>query len=65
MSYHIDIAFMKCPYCDFVFALTELQIIHNQTFTCPKCHKVNQGSVSVDKNGALIGKKGVNENLVL
>ena len=57
----VYIAKMKCPYCDFVFRLTEFQLINNQTFTCPNCHKTNQGSVSADKEGNLIGVKSSKE----
>lgn len=53
------VAKMKCPYCDWVFGLTEYQLRNNLTFTCPKCHKANQGSVSSDEDGNLIGEKSI------
>lgn len=50
---------MRCPYCDWVFGLTENRLRNNSTFTCPNCHKSNQGSVEADENGILIGEKTV------
>ena len=47
---------MKCPYCGHVWRLTARQIAYNMTFTCPKCHKKNQGS-STAENDVLIGVK--------
>jgi len=55
------IAKMNCPYCHYVFGLTLSQIINNKTFTCPNCHKANQGSTKADENDILVGLKSIKE----
>lgn len=46
---------MTCPYCDEVFGLSENQVRWNHRFKCPYCHRYNEGSISSNNEGVLIG----------
>ncbi|KKN59268.1 hypothetical protein LCGC14_0543670 [marine sediment metagenome] len=46
---------IKCPYCEHVFKITEKQITNNARFGCPQCKKHNAGSIETTPEGVLIG----------
>ena len=41
---------MQCPYCSFIFTISEEQQQNNQTFRCPRCKRHNQGSVRAEND---------------
>lgn len=52
-----NIKLMRCPHCSNVFEITLKQFENNTRFKCPKCNRYNDGSMSSEPNGILIGVK--------
>jgi hypothetical protein len=55
----VHTARMKCHHCGILFGLTAFQLTNDPSFECPKCHKVNYGSTSIDNHGVIVGLKSV------
>lgn len=52
-----DIAiWMKCPYCNLTFPLTQKQVDYNTKFKCPHCRQYNCGSTR-QEGEVLIGER--------
>ena len=49
--------YMRCPYCEHVFGVSELQQAWNMRFKCPKCKKYNAGSITASAMGILEGMR--------
>ncbi len=50
-----DVRVMRCPYCGGEFEVDEYAIANNLRFRCPHCRKLNEGSITADDKGILIG----------
>lgn len=47
--------YIKCPYCQHTFSISEAQQAWNTRFKCPKCKRYNAGSTNANTLGVLQG----------
>ncbi len=50
---------MRCPHCEEIFIISQLQITHNTKFKCWDCGRFNYGSGGADKFGILWASKEI------